>query len=386
VPAFDPVEHYLSHLPEWDGQDHIGMFADSVVTNDAARFRELLRMWYVGMIQTYRHPNITNHIVITLYSAGQGIGKTNFVDRILPPELQEAIYQGMIRDQKDSLEKIATCLLISIDELNHYKREEMQQLKELITRKYIDFRVNYDRFGHRHYHRASFMATCNSTHFMSDPSGNRRFHIFEVAAVNMDYMPDYPQLFAQIMHLIDTGFKYYFTSAEQEELSAYSYQFENNPAEYDFLVKYVRKYPGNCKNKKTYTSKELLQKLKFFNQEYVIDKAAEIRMGKALARRGIEFVRGRNSKEYECHILTAEQAEYIAQHKDMNRYIDIDFEVNVPREILIAGDDAKIADICKAREFLDQTGGDFKEAQRLYDAYIKDDREIKYTNNDTLPF
>jgi hypothetical protein len=129
-----------------------------------------------------------------------------------------------------------------------------------------------------------------------------------------------------------------------------------------------------------------MQRLKFFNPEYVIDKAAEIRMGKSLARKGFEFVRGRKSKEYECHILTAEQAEYIAQHKDTNLYIDIDFEVNVPREILIAGDDAKITDICKAREFLDQTGGKMEEAQIIYNRYIKDDREIKYTNNDTLPF
>jgi hypothetical protein len=221
---------------------------------------------------------------------------------------------------------------------------------------------------------------------MSDPSGNRRFHIFEVAAVNMDYMPDYPQLFAQIMHLIDTGYKYYFTSAEQEELSAYSYQFENNPAEYDFLVKYVRKYPSKCQQKKTYNVKELLQKLKFFNPDYVIDNNSSARMGKALSRKGYEFEQGRKCKEFYCYILTAEQVEYIEQHKDTDRYIDIDFEVNVPREILIAGDDAKVRDICKAREFLDQTGGDFKEAQRLYDAYIKDDREIKYTNNDTLPF
>ena len=386
TPEFDPVEHYLSHLPEWDGEDHIGRFADSVTTNDPARFRQLLKMWYVGMIMAYRHPGITNHIVITLYSAGEGIGKTNFVDRILPPELQEAVYQGMIRDQKDSLEKIATCLVISMDELNHYKREEMQQLKELITRKYIDFRVNYDRFGHRHYHRASFMATCNSTHFMCDDSGNRRFHVFEVAAVDMDYMPDYRQLFAQILHLIDTGFKYYFTSEEQEELSAYNYQFENNPEEYDFLVKYVRKYPSKCQQKRAYSATEIMQRMKFFNPEYVIDKPAQIRMGKALARKNYEYYSEHSKKMYYCYIMNAEQAEYVIQNRESDGYIDLSFDKFVPREILIAGDNAKIADIRKAREFLDQTGGKVEEAQMLYDRYIKDDREIKYTNEGTLPF
>ncbi|NLI36626.1 MAG: hypothetical protein GX416_08980, partial [Bacteroidales bacterium] len=59
---------------------------------------------------------------------------------------------------------------------------------------------------------------------MSDPSGNRRFHVFEVTSVDMSYQVNYEQLFAQVIHLYDTGFKYYFTPEEQEELSAYNYQ------------------------------------------------------------------------------------------------------------------------------------------------------------------
>ena len=208
----------------------------------------------------------------------------------------------------------------------------------------------------------------------------------EAEVADMDYNPDYPQLFAQIMHLVDTGFKYYFTPGEQEELSAYSYQFENNNDEFDFLVKYVRKFPSKCQQKTTHTAAELLQKLKFFNQEYVVNKAAEIRMGKAMARRGFEYFMEHNHKVYYCYILNAEQAEYIAQHRNNSDYIDLNFDRDVPREVLIAGGNAKIADICKARELLNQAEGDFKEAQRLYDTYIKEDREIKFTNDNTLPF
>ena len=80
----------------------------------------------------------------------------------------------MVQAKKDSIEKLSTCLVISIDELNHFKREEMQELKELITRKYVDFRINYDRFGHLHPHRASFIATCNSTNFMSNKKNKEK--------------------------------------------------------------------------------------------------------------------------------------------------------------------------------------------------------------------
>ena len=109
-------------------------------------------------------------------------------------------------------------------------------------------------------------------------------------------------------------------------------------------------------------------------------------MGKALARKNYEYYSEHSKKMYYCYIMNAEQAEYVIQNRESDGYIDLSFDKFVPREILIAGDSAKIADICKAREFLDQTDGDFKEAQRLYDAYIKDDREIKYTNEGQLPF
>ena len=193
-------------------------------------------------------------------------------------------------------------------------------------------------------------------------------------------------LFAQIIHLHDTGFKYYFTPQEQEELSAYNYQFENNDAEYDFLVEYVRKYPSKCQQKKNYMVSDILKRLKFFNPEYVIDKAAQIRMGKALARRNFQYKRDRNKKLYECYLLTAEQAEYCVQYKSATTYLDVLFDKFVAKEILLAGDNAKIADIYKAREFLDQTDGRMEEAQKLYNKYIKESRDISCVNDGMLPF
>ena len=109
-------------------------------------------------------------------------------------------------------------------------------------------------------------------------------------------------------------------------------------------------------------------------------------MGKMLARKEFPFVKTRKSKDYYCYLLTAEQAEYCVQYKSTTTYLDVLFDKFVPKEILVAGDNAKIADICKAREFLDQTDGKFKEAQKLYDEYIRNEREINLTNDSLLPF
>lgn len=126
--------------------------------------------------------------------------------------------------------------------------------------------------------------------------------------------------------------------------------------------------------------------MKFFFPDTVIDKAASARMGKMLARKEYPFVKTRKSKEYYCHLLTAEQLEYSTQYKDTSTYMDLNFDKFVAKEILIAGDSAKIADICKAREFLDQTDGKMEEAQKLYNKYIKESRDLSFANDEMLPF
>jgi hypothetical protein len=50
--------------------------------------------------------------------------------------------------------------------------------------------------------------------------------------------------------------------------------------------------------------------------------------------------------------------------------LDVDYDKRELREVLIAGDDAKIADIVKAKEILKEANNDFEKAQSLYRKYI----------------
>ena len=66
--------------------------------------------------------------------------------------------------------------------------------------------------------------------------------------------------------------------------------------------------------------------------------------------------------------------------------LDVEYDKRVPREVLIAGGDAKIADIVKAKELLEQAGNDYEKAQNLYRKYIIAEKDISFRNTDTLPF
>jgi len=393
TPAFDPVRDYFDHLPEWDGKDYLAEWTHSLRTNDDSRFENVMKMFYVGMFVAYFNDSKVNHIVPVLYSGSQGGGKTWFWDNMLPPELKAHRYNGKIHDDKDSLSYVATKLLICVDEMNHLDRKEMQEMKDLVTRDSVDMRLAYERFSHKFPHIASFVGTCNDTNFMNDPSGNRRWHVFEVHDVDMDYVPNYPQLFAQVKYLMNSCFKYYIDKNEQEELAAYAYQFEHNSDEFEYMMRYVRKYPPHCQKKQEHTVSDILNCFQRYQSDYIIDRPAKSRLAKALARKGYEYHNKHNVNHYTCHLLTAEQWGYIDKYRNPNVLIDLEFDKFVPREILIAGDNAVISDICKAKEILNSVDGDFEKAQRLYDKYIADDKDLSFlnkgnslTNENTLPF
>jgi hypothetical protein len=386
IPLYDPVKSYLSTLPKWDGVDHIANLCNSVETNAPDRFIKIMKMFLVGMINCYLKKKEPNHIVPVLYSGGEGAGKTWFIKQLLPPELLGALYDGTIKDEKDSLHNVASNLLISINELNHIKKDDVMFLKEIITHTEIEYRPPYERFTRRCFHNASFIASANDTHFMSDPAGNRRFHVFETRNFDMDYVIDHKQFYAQIMSLIDSGFKYWFTPKEQDELSAYSYQFEHNSEEYDYVLKYLRQYTPHCQHKESHSLLEIANWIKKFNVDYIIDRASKSRLARALARRGFESKRTHSGNQYFCYLLNAEQWGYIEQARNPDVLMDLDYDKLVPREILIAGTDAKIEDIRKAKGILGDVHNDFEKAQSEYSKYITKDKNISNINFDDLPF
>jgi hypothetical protein len=386
APDFDPLKDYLDRVPEWDGQDHIAMFADSVESADPERFRNLLRMFYVGMVGAYFNPIRTNDIMLILYSGSQGQGKTFFIDRLLPPELHDTMHEGGPQgNYNDFLQYIATKTLIFVDEYQRVRPEDRGFIDDHITKKQIEFRRPYAYYSLAYEHKASFIGACNSTSFMNGPHGNRRDFIIEVFRFH-PFTPNYPQIFAQIKHLLDTGFKYWFDPDEQEELAAFSYSYEHNSDEFEMVRKYVREYSGNCKEVHSYKVKEIFTWINKFDPNMIGDRNAIGRLSKALGRRNIPSRPTHSGKEYTCYLMNAEQAEYVEKHRDSQRVLDRDYDIFIPREVLIAGDDAKIADIVKAKELLDKCGGDFNAASRNYQKYITEEKDISFRNTDTLPF
>lgn len=235
VLTYDPYIEFVNNLPKWDGQDHIGELAATVVTTNQCFWDTCLRKWLVAMVTAWIKPEIVNHTALILCGP-QGCGKTSWLRRVIPDALNRYIYAGKVnvRD-KDSQIKLSECSLIVMDELENMHRD-LDALKELITKTSIYVRRAY-AFVHENYtRRASFAGSINNHDFLHDMTGNRRFLCFDTKRIDYQHKVDMIQVYAQAVALEQNGFQYWFDEEEGAVLEQNNESFRAVYAEEEQLA------------------------------------------------------------------------------------------------------------------------------------------------------
>lgn len=244
-PSFNPFITYFQKLPQWDGYDYIAQLSTTVKTDDDVYWLFCFRKWLVAMAASLLDKNTVNHVV-PVFCGNQGRGKTRWTVKLLPPELQVYYATASIMEQeKDLLLKLSHRALVNIDELEALKPRDMAKLKKIITQISIDERKAYGRNEESYTRHASLLASSNNEKVLNDPTGSRRFITFLVNDINDAFTIDYLQLYAQIKHLINSGFRFWFNMEEIEELDNHNEKFRSRSPEEEFLLTYFRKpLPG----------------------------------------------------------------------------------------------------------------------------------------------
>ena len=177
------------------------------------------------------------------------------------------------------------------------------RLKDLITRKFISIRLPYARHTLNLPHWASFAGTCNYPQVLYDPTGNRRFLCYEIEKIDR-YEIDYPQLYAQIKHLLDTGYRYWFEADENDEIERNNKPFIFQTPEEEMLLTHFRK-PERFESFKYMTVSEIAEEIRN-RTGYQYNHAGKILLGKILTKYGFQYVTSKNMRRYEVILLEAE--------------------------------------------------------------------------------
>ena len=136
---------------------------------------------------------------------------------MIPPALR-AYYTDSIdfshkRDAELYLNRFA---LINIDEFDQITLPQQGFLKHILQKPVVNLRKPHGRSVLELQRYASFIGTSNQKDLLTDPSGSRRVICIEVTG-NIDTTQpiDYEQLYAQAMHEIHHGERYWFDSEDE---------------------------------------------------------------------------------------------------------------------------------------------------------------------------
>lgn len=250
VKVYNPFVSYLEKADQDADNDtnYIHELAQTVrVKGDEAEqqlWEEYLRKWLVAMIAGWVSTDKANHVVLILIGP-QGSYKSTWERCLLPPELSQyfSVKTNSSRMTKDDRISLSIKGLICCEELDEMTPAELNQFKSVVTMTYIDERGAYKHYEEHKKRYASFCGNGNSTDFLTDTTGNRRWLPFEIESIQspLEHPFPYTGIYAQAYRLYKSGFNYWFTQQEIELLNRHNFNFEAPNAERELVSIYFRK-------------------------------------------------------------------------------------------------------------------------------------------------
>lgn len=213
-----PVRDRLERLV-WDGQKHLVALCrhfsgplDPIDYGNGLRrpvFNVWLYHWLLGAVaRAYQGGEIQNPMLAL--QGSQGIGKSHFGAWLASPFGGDYFVESAIDPHSNEhLRYLAGKFIWQVAEVGSTtRRADRQALKEFMTLRSVTVRRPYDRDPTTRPALANFLGTLNNeTGFLSDPTGNRRFLVAEVAAIDWAYATaiDPAQLWAEMVHRYKSG-------------------------------------------------------------------------------------------------------------------------------------------------------------------------------------
>ena len=234
-------------------------------TKADALWRECFKKWFVAMVASWMKDEVVNHTVLVLVGR-QGIYKTTWLDRLMPPELRAYSSKLPLSGQISKDDRLRLCEngLLNIDELDAICGREMNIVKSLLTSTDVNERAAYGRLKERRVRLASFCASTNNREFLTDITGNRRWLPFEVESIQnpFDDIILYERLYAQAKAYVECGyFAYWFDMDEIEVLEQHNEKFRALENEEELLNVYFAVPAADSMNSKFLTTAEISEKL-----------------------------------------------------------------------------------------------------------------------------
>lgn len=230
VSEYNPAQAFLTTLPKWDGQNHIARIFGRIpgISSEQLNY---LTIWLRSAVAHWLQMDMLHgNECVPTFIGSQGCGKTTFVRRLLPPELREYYLDHLNLSNKFDKEMALTNnLIVNLDELEAIGVKQQSKLKQTLSVSKVNGRPIFGRTQQDRPRFASFVATTNNPHPLTDPTGSRRYICIQIPdghLINNEGDIDYLQLYAQVVYeLQELKAPYWFSNDEVARIQQLNQDF-----------------------------------------------------------------------------------------------------------------------------------------------------------------
>ena len=290
IERYDPLNDYLEHLPRWDGKERVTALAERIPT-EWTEWTHLFHIWMRSMVAMWLGKGqLTGNALVPLLIGRQGCGKSSFCRILLPRDMQD-YYNDRInfKNENDLNLGLSSFGLINLDEFDRVTQRQQIVLKYLVSTADLKYRPPYGKAYTTNRRYASFIGTTNEQTPLTDPSGSRRFLCVLIDGdIDFETPVQHDQIFAQLMHEIHHGERYWLMKEEERALMEHNLQYQRLNGLGEMLMAVIQK-PRHDEEGQWISLKELSALLKKHFKGYKEDPNSFQKIGNYLNRPEYKF-------------------------------------------------------------------------------------------------
>jgi hypothetical protein len=186
----------------WDGVDRYPDLLRAMGITPDAYHLAACRYWWSAHGGRVVQPGAKADAIIVLQSSEQGVGKTLFIETIAPQigpftTYRDVLVDHLLNDDK-SARAMRGALCANLDEMRSMSKREAAEVKAALSKRFESYIPKYVENRSEFGRQCVLYGTSNEHDILDDHTGNRRFHIFAVGRIDIDWVAaNRDQLWAQ---------------------------------------------------------------------------------------------------------------------------------------------------------------------------------------------
>lgn len=224
--AYHPVRQRFEALRgTWDGTPRLRHWIEKACRegqplpqgDPLKRYLARVGTWFMmGLVRRILEPGCKFDYMMVL-EGSQGRRKSSLAKVLACGHFADT---GLVMGDKDSYQNLQGVAVYEFAELDALAKADVRKVKSFVSSTTDRFRASFDRRPRDYPRQVVFIGTTNESHYLSDPTGNRRFWPVKVTRqIDLDWVTEnLQQMLAEAIHRVDAGERMWPDDKEQAEL------------------------------------------------------------------------------------------------------------------------------------------------------------------------